>query len=90
MDTGDALKPALWVSVILALWMARCLRTIFYPGEINVGRIVSGLLAGIIFVDWIAVAPQCPRWLGAVFLVLFWRNPFVATIRSRNLNLSPL
>jgi 4-hydroxybenzoate polyprenyltransferase len=71
MNVGDALKPALWVSLILALWMARCLRTIFSAGEINVGRIVSGLLAGIVFVDWLAVAPQCPRWLGGIFLILF-------------------
>ncbi len=71
MDKGDARKPALILSVILALWMARCVRTVFFRGEVNVGRIVSGLLAGIVFVDWLAVAPQCPQWLGAVFLVLF-------------------
>jgi hypothetical protein len=36
-------------------------RTIFQPGEANVGRIVSGLMAGIVLVDWLAVAPQLPH-----------------------------
>jgi 4-hydroxybenzoate polyprenyltransferase len=71
MNIGDARKSAMLISVILALWVVRCVRTIFLPGEINVGRIVSGLLAGIVFVDWLAVAPQCPHWLSGVFLILF-------------------
>jgi hypothetical protein len=31
---------------------------------------VSGLLAGIVFVDWLAVA-DAPKYLGLIFLVLF-------------------
>jgi 4-hydroxybenzoate polyprenyltransferase len=71
MNANDARNPAMILSLVLALWTARCVRTIFFAGEINVGRIVSGLLAGIVFVDWLAVAPQCPHWLSATFLVLF-------------------
>jgi 4-hydroxybenzoate polyprenyltransferase len=71
LNVGDARKPAIFLSLILTLWTARCVRTVFQAGEINVGRIVSGLLAGIIFVDWLAVAPQSPQWLGAPFLFLF-------------------
>jgi 4-hydroxybenzoate polyprenyltransferase len=71
LDAGGARKPAVLVALIFALWTARCVRTVFQAGEINVARIVSGLLAGIIFVDWLAVAPQYPHWLGAIFLVLF-------------------
>ena len=71
MDKGAAQKPALFVSLILGLWIARCVRTVFQSGGINVGRIVSGLLAGIIFVDWLAIAPQCPTWLGGTLLLLF-------------------
>ena len=71
MNTGAALKPALLASLILVLWMARCLWSVFQAGEFNVSRIVSGLLAGIVAVDWLAIAPQCPRPLGVVFLVLF-------------------
>ncbi len=77
MNAGDARKPALLLSLILALWTARCVRTIFLAGEINVGRIVSGLLAGIVFVDWLAVAPQCPHWLSATFLILFGATIFL-------------
>jgi UbiA prenyltransferase family len=71
MNAGDARKLATLFSLVPVLWVARCVRTIFLAAEINVGRIVSGLLAGIVFVDWLAVAPQCPKWLSAVFLFLF-------------------
>jgi heme O synthase-like polyprenyltransferase len=71
MNADNARKPAMFLSLILFLWTARCVRTVFFAGEINVGRIVSGLLAGIVFVDWLAVAPQCPKWLGVMFLILF-------------------
>ena len=36
-----------------------------------VARVVSGLLAGIILVDWLAVAPGCPVTLEVVFIILF-------------------
>jgi hypothetical protein len=71
MDAGENRVPALWLSLILVLWIARCVRTIFQGGAVNVGRIVSGLLAGIVLVDWLAVAPGCPFALSAVFLILF-------------------
>jgi 4-hydroxybenzoate polyprenyltransferase len=81
MNAGQARKAAMFVSLVFVLWVARCARTIFFGGEVNVGRIVSGLLAGIVFVDWLAVAPQCPRELSAVFLILFgatlWLQRFV-------------
>jgi 4-hydroxybenzoate polyprenyltransferase len=81
MNAGEARKAAIILSLALALWVVRCTRTIFIGGEINVGRIVSGLLAGIIFTDWLAVAPQCPRELSAIFLILFgatlWLQRFV-------------
>ena len=71
MDPGENRVPALWLSLILVLWIARCVRPMFQGGQVNVGRIVSGLLAGIVFVDWLAVAPGCPPELNAVFLILF-------------------
>jgi hypothetical protein len=36
----------------------------------DIGRAVSGLLAGIVWVDWLAVA-DAPREFGIVFLILF-------------------
>ena len=81
MNAGEARKAALFMAFIFAMWVARCARTIFFGGEVNVGRIVSGLLAGIVFVDWLAVAPQCPFELSTAFLVLFgatlWLQRFV-------------
>jgi hypothetical protein len=71
MNAGENRIAAIWISLVFVLWTARCVRTIFFPGEANVGRIVSNLLAGIVFVDWLAVAPQCPRWLSATLLLLF-------------------
>ena len=72
MNAGDARKDAMLLSLLLVLWVARCARTIFQTGEVNVGRIVSGLLAGIVLVDWVAVAPQLPHRLSFVlFFPLF-------------------
>jgi hypothetical protein len=73
MDVGESRTPALWLSLILVLWLARCTRTIFLGGGVNVGRIVSGLLAGIVLVDLLAVGPgpEYPNPLIAVFLILF-------------------
>jgi 4-hydroxybenzoate polyprenyltransferase len=72
MNAGETRASAMLLSLVLVLWVARCSRTIFQPGEVNVGRIVSGLLAGIVLVDWLAVAPLIPRPLSAgVFLPLF-------------------
>ena len=71
MNQGHALKPAWLAAAIFSFWTARCVRTVFQRGGINVGRIVSGLLAGIILVDWLAIAPQCPPWLGGTLLFLF-------------------
>jgi len=71
MDKGEYRESAIWLSLVLGLWVARCVRTVFEAGTINVGRVVSGLLAGIVFVDWLAVAPDCPRALSFAFLCLF-------------------
>ncbi|HXR05606.1 MAG TPA: UbiA family prenyltransferase [Verrucomicrobiae bacterium] len=71
MDTDQGRMPGIWLSLVLVLWVAYCTRTIFQPIEVNVARMVSGLLAGIIWVDWLAVAPGCPPWLSYIFLLLF-------------------
>jgi len=80
MDTGMAQRPELFLSLLLVLWVAQCVRTLFQPGELNVGRIVSGLLAGIVLVDWLAVADGS-RVLGGTFLIFFvatlWLQRFI-------------
>ena len=71
MNAGASRMPGVWLSLVLALWVIYCARTVFPSAETNISRTVSGLLAGIVFVDWLAVAPDCPHWLSLVFLVLF-------------------
>jgi hypothetical protein len=71
MDPGEFRPPALWLALVQGLWVAYCVRPVFQSGNFNIGRVVSGLLAGIVFVDWLAVAPECPRGLSLIFLALF-------------------
>ena len=63
--------PALLLSVILGLWIARCLRHAYFAYDPNPGRAVAGLLAGIVLVDWLAVAGGQTIWTGVAFAALF-------------------
>jgi 4-hydroxybenzoate polyprenyltransferase len=70
MNTGEYLKNAALLSLVLGLWLLRCLRSVLWWPNRQIGLAVSGLLAGIVFVDWLAVA-DAPRSLSLVFLGLF-------------------
>lgn len=70
MNASIYRQPALLLSLILGIWLLRCLRTTFWTRTPNVGGTVSGLLAGIVFVDWLA-AVEMPTELGLLFPVLF-------------------
>ena len=70
LNTGPCLPPALWISLVLALWIGFSLQSLFEAAGPHAGRIVTGLLAGITIVDWLAIAPACPRGLSLVFPVL--------------------
>jgi 4-hydroxybenzoate polyprenyltransferase len=63
-------EGTLMLSLVLVLWIVRCLRSTLWSIERNIGRTVSGLLAGIVLVDWLAVA-AAPRELGFAFIALF-------------------
>jgi hypothetical protein len=71
MNSGKFLVPALGVSVVMVAWAVYCVWPVFFGGEANIGIVVSNLLAGIVLVDWIAVAPGASRWLAPVLLILF-------------------
>ncbi|HAB19581.1 MAG TPA: UbiA family prenyltransferase [Verrucomicrobiota bacterium] len=59
----------LGVGFLVAAWAVWCLRHTLVEGGRNLGLTVSGLLAGICLVDWLAVLPP---WTGsAVFLGCF-------------------
>ena len=81
MNTGSFRWRAIWISIVLILWVGRSVRTIYIGGGGNVGLIVANLLAGFVFVDWIAIAPDGSRWLSLLLLALFgltkWLQKFV-------------
>ena len=55
-----------WLSLILAAWVGWCLQFALVTSKRNLGRTVSGLLAGIALVDWLAICGG-----PAQFLILF-------------------
>jgi len=58
------------LALVLGLWITRSLRPAFWSEERAVAETVSLLLAGIVLVDWLAVA-DAPREFSLVFLLLF-------------------
>jgi 4-hydroxybenzoate polyprenyltransferase len=69
-NTGGYRLAALFLALLLVLWILWCLRYTFWNPKREVGRTVAGLLAGIVLVDWLAVAGG--GWgLSVVFLLLF-------------------
>jgi 4-hydroxybenzoate polyprenyltransferase len=72
LNTGEYRRDAIWISLVLLLWLIRCVRSIFIGGEAVARRIGANLMAGIVIVDWLAVAPQIPHLMSAVtFTALF-------------------
>ena len=71
VNVGDYRQPALWLSAILGLWIVRCVRHAFLIADPNIGRAVGGLLAGIVLVDWLALAGGESPWIGFAFGLLF-------------------
>src|ERR1051326_2799088 len=63
-------RRAFLLSVALVLWILFALRQAFWVEQPNIGRSVSGLLAGIVLVDLLAVAGGTAA-LGLVFLGFF-------------------
>ena len=70
VNIGDYRSFALALIVLLALWVAKCLIPLWTARPPNIGRAVSGLLAGICLVDLLSVA-DAPKPLCFTFLALF-------------------
>lgn len=70
MNADGYREPALLLSLILALWIARSLRPGLWSPEHDLVRTKSALLAGIVLVDMLAVA-DAPRKFDLLFLLLF-------------------
>ena len=81
MNAGKFLPPTLVVAAVLAGWILAWVWPVLFGGGINVGIIVSNLLAGIVLVDWLAIAPAASGWLFLIYLGLFsltlWFQQFV-------------
>jgi 4-hydroxybenzoate polyprenyltransferase len=72
LNTGDYRRDALAIGFVLFLWLARCLRNVFTGGEIHYAWLAGNLLAGVVVVDWLAVAPQIAHVTSTlVFVSLF-------------------
>ena len=69
-NRGNQLESALLLSAIFVVWTVKSLRYTLWTEEPSIGRTVSGLLAGIVLVDLLAVA-NSPREFGVVFVGLF-------------------
>ena len=70
VNQGEYKARGVVLCAILGIWIVRNLRFTFWSAEKNFGRTVSGLLAGIVLVDMLAVADASP-WLSFVFILLF-------------------
>jgi hypothetical protein len=70
LNRGYQVESALLLSAIFLVWTVKSLRYTLWTEEANIGRTVSGLLAGIVLVDLLAAA-NAPREFGAVFIGLF-------------------
>lgn len=55
INRGDHQLKAALVGLVLGIWTLRSLRFAYWSAQQNIGRSVSGLLAGIALVDWLSV-----------------------------------
>ena len=65
VNDGESFQPALLIGAVFVLWTVRSLRGVWMEPR-NVPRAVGGLLAGICWVDLLAVVDQPPE-MGIVF-----------------------
>lgn len=80
MDVDGYREPGLLLCVVLGLWVLRSLRSTCWSAERDLNRTVSGLMAGIVFADWLAACPvgllagqdlNGPRAVSFMFIALF-------------------
>lgn len=70
LNAGPNREAGILLSLVLGLWILRSLRAVFWTADGTAGTAMSHLLAGIVFVDWLAVA-DAPKEAGFVFIPLF-------------------
>jgi 4-hydroxybenzoate polyprenyltransferase len=70
VNQGEYRSRGIFLCIVVGLWILRNLQFTYWSGEKNVGRTVSGLLAGIVLVDLLAMGGESFR-ICLAFLVLF-------------------
>jgi len=70
MNAGPYREGGYLLSAVLGLWLLLSLRQSLWAQAPNLQKTTSGLLAGIVLVDWVAVA-DAPRSVSFIFLALF-------------------
>jgi hypothetical protein len=63
-------EGAFLLSAVLGLWTIRCLRHSWWSNPPDFSLTSSGLIAGTVLADWLAVA-NAPKQLSLVFIILF-------------------
>ena len=71
LNAGPFATRGLILSVLVVIWVVWCLQHAYWKAERNIGYSVSGLLAGIVFVDLLAVVPDS-IWLSLTFVLMFF------------------
>jgi hypothetical protein len=70
VNQGSFRRQGLLLSATFIVWALGSLRHAFWAPQRNIGRSVSGLLAGIVLVDFLAVGGGTPA-TGTIFVALF-------------------
>ena len=70
VNDGASRRAGVYLSILLLAWVLLCLRHTFWKTERNIGYTVSGLLAGIVLVDLLAIGGGTAAHT-VVFLGLF-------------------
>lgn len=74
---GEYRQAALWLGLVFVIWILPSLRHALRESQPNIGLTVSGLLAGIVLVDLLAVAGGTPG------LVVVFAGLFVLTLLAQ-------
>ena len=70
VNSGEYRQRGWLLSLVLALWVVRAIQHTYWTAQRHIGRTVSGLLAGIVLVDLLAVAGG-EQMIPLVFVALF-------------------
>jgi hypothetical protein len=71
VNHGPYERPGTLLSLVVAFWVLRNLRFAYWSSDKNIGRTVSGLLAGIVLVDLLALAGGQSPLISLIFIALF-------------------